>query len=201
MLFKVAMVHKNSIQDSVLVSDYIGGKEASLSILINKHQQRLFSFIYSKIQDKDLTEDIFQDTFIKVIKTLKKGKYNEEGKFLPWVMRIAHNLVIDHFRKNKRLQKFQSSDSFDIFSVLKDNSLDAEDNLIKNQIDNDVRDLIELLPADQKEVLVYRFYNDLSFKEISNKTGVSINTSLGRMRYALINLRSIISKKNISLTR
>ena len=201
MLFKVAMVHKNSIKDSVLVSDYISGKEASLSILINKHQQRLFSFIYSKIQDKDLTEDIFQDTFIKVIKTLKKGKYNEEGKFLPWVMRIAHNLVIDHFRKNKRLQKFQSSDSFDIFSVLKDNSLDAEDNLIKNQIDNDVRDLIELLPADQKEVLVYRFYNDLSFKEISNKTGVSINTSLGRMRYALINLRSIISKKNISLTR
>ena len=148
-----------------------------------------------------MTEDVFQDTFIKVIRTLKLGNYNEEGKFVSWVMRIAHNLVIDHFRKNKRLQKFQSSDSFDIFSVLKDNSLDAEDNLIKNQIDNDVRDLIELLPADQKEVLVYRFYNDLSFKEISNKTGVSINTSLGRMRYALINLRSIISKKNISLTR
>ena len=148
-----------------------------------------------------MTEDVFQDTFIKVIRTLKLGNYNEEGKFVSWVMRIAHNLVIDHFRKNKRLQKFQSSDSFDIFSVLKDNSLGAEDNLIKNQIDNDVRDLIELLPADQKEVLVYRFYNDLSFKEISNKTGVSINTSLGRMRYALINLRSIISKKNISLTR
>ena len=148
-----------------------------------------------------MTEDVFQDTFIKVIKTLKLGNYNEEGKFVSWVMRIAHNLVIDHFRKNKRLQKFQSSENFDIFSVLKDNTLDAEDNLIKTQIDNDVRDLIELLPNDQKEVLIYRFYNDLSFKEISYKTGVSINTSLGRMRYALINLRSIISKKNISLTK
>jgi RNA polymerase sigma-70 factor (ECF subfamily) len=129
------------------------------------------------------------------------GNYNEEGKFVSWVMRIAHNLVIDHFRKNKRLQKFQSSENFDIFSVLRDNTLGAEDTLIKNQIDNDVRDLIELLPNDQKEVLIYRFYNDLSFKEISYKTGVSINTSLGRMRYALINLRSIISKKNISLTK
>jgi RNA polymerase sigma-70 factor (ECF subfamily) len=136
-----------------------------------------------------------------VIRTLKLGNYNEEGKFVSWVMRIAHNLVIDHFRKNKRLQKFQSSENFDIFSVLKDNTLGAEDTLIKNQIDNDVRDLIELLPNDQKEVLIYRFYNDLSFKEISYKTGVSINTSLGRMRYALINLRSIISKKNISLTK
>jgi RNA polymerase sigma-70 factor (ECF subfamily) len=136
-----------------------------------------------------------------VIRTLKLGNYNEEGKFVSWVMRIAHNLVIDHFRKNKRLQKFQSSENFDIFSVLRDNTLGAEDTLIKNQIDNDVRDLIELLPNDQKEVLIYRFYNDLSFKEISYKTGVSINTSLGRMRYALINLRSIISKKNISLTK
>ena len=132
---------------------------------------------------------------------LNLQNYNEEGKFVSWVMRIAHNLVIDHFRKNKRIQKFQSFDNFDIFSVLKDNSLDAEDSMIKDQINNDVRGLIDLLPNDQKEVLVYRFYNDLSFKEISEKTGVSINTSLGRMRYALINLRSIISKKNISLTK
>ena len=172
-----------------------------LEILIKRHKQKLYNFIYSKILDRDLTEDVFQDTFIKVIRTLKLGNYNEEGKFVSWVMRIAHNLVIDHFRKNKRLQKFQSSENFDIFSVLKDNALDAEDSLIKNQIDNDVRDLIELLPNDQKEVLIYRFYNDLSFKEISYKTGVSINTSLGRMRYALINLRSIISRKNISLTK
>jgi RNA polymerase sigma-70 factor (ECF subfamily) len=191
----------NKLSDSQLISDYIKGNEYCLEILIKRHKQKLYNFIYSKIQDRDLTEDVFQDTFIKVIRTLKLGNYNEEGKFVSWVMRIAHNLVIDHFRKNKRLQKFQSSDNFDIFSVLKDSSLGAEDILIKNQIDNDVRDLIELLPVDQKEVLIYRFYNDLSFKEISYKTGVSINTSLGRMRYALINLRSIIAKKKISLTK
>ena len=194
-------MYKNLTPDSTLVTNYIQGCEASLELLIKKHKQRLYSFIYSKVQDREITEDVFQDTFIKVIRTLKLGNYNEEGKFVSWVMRIAHNLVIDHFRKNKRLQKFQSSENFNIFSVLRDNTLGAEDTLIKNQIDNDVRDLIELLPNDQKEVLIYRFYNDLSFKEISYKTGVSINTSLGRMRYALINLRSIISKKNISLTK
>ncbi|MEJ6675503.1 MAG: sigma-70 family RNA polymerase sigma factor [Polaribacter sp.] len=193
------MVHKNSIQDSVLVSDYISGKEASLSILINKHQQRLFSFIYSKIQDKDLTEDIFQDTFIKVIKTLIKGKYNEEGKFLPWVMRIAHNLVIDHFRKNNRMPSFKNTDEFNIFSVLHDGTLNAENQLIQEQIYDDVRELINELPEEQKEVLVMRLYKDMSFKEISENTGVSINTALGRMRYALINMRKLIEKHKIIL--
>ena len=193
--------NSSQVLDATLVQEYISGSEKAIEKLINRHQLRIFNYIKSKVLDRDTAEDIFQDTFIKVIRTLKLGNYNEEGKFVSWVMRIAHNLVIDHFRKNKRLQKFQSSENFDIFSVLKDNTLDAEDNLIKNQIDNDVRDLIELLPNDQKEVLIYRFYNDLSFKEISYKTGVSINTSLGRMRYALINLRSIISKKNISLTK
>ena len=157
-------------------------------------------FIYSKVLDRDLTEDIFQDTFIKVIRTLKLGNYNEQGKFVSWVMRIAHNLVIDHFRKNKRIPKFENSYDFDIFSVLSDSSLNAEKSLIKDQILNDVKKLIEYLPDDQKEVLKYRFYNDMSFKEISEKTGVSINTSLGRMRYALINLRNIIDKKNLVLT-
>ena len=157
-------------------------------------------FIYSKVLDRDLTEDVFQDTFIKVIRTLKLGNYNEQGKFVSWVMRIAHNLVIDHFRKNKRIPKFENSYDFDIFSVLSDSSLDAEKSMIKSQILNDVKKLIEHLPNDQKEVLKYRFYNDMSFKEISDKTGVSINTSLGRMRYALINLRNIIDKKNIVLT-
>lgn len=199
MLFKVAMVHKNSIKDSVLVSDYISGKEASLSILINKHQQRLFSFIYSKIQDKDLTEDIFQDTFIKVIKTLKKGKYNEEGKFLPWVMRISHNLIIDHFRKSNRMRSFKNTDEFDIFSVISDGSLNVEKQLIKEQILSDVRELVKELPEEQKEVLIMRMYKDMSFKEISENTGVSINTALGRMRYALINLRKIIEKNKIIL--
>jgi len=188
------------ISDSELVSSYIKGDEKSLEILIKRHKQRIYSFIYSKVLDRDLTEDIFQDTFIKVIRTLKLGNYNEQGKFVSWVMRIAHNLVIDHFRKNKRIPKFENSYDFDIFSVLSDSSLDAEKSMIKSQILNDVKKLIEHLPNDQKEVLKYRFYNDMSFKEISDKTGVSINTSLGRMRYALINLRNIIDKKNIVLT-
>ncbi|EAR11999.1 RNA polymerase sigma-70 factor, ECF subfamily protein [Polaribacter irgensii 23-P] len=193
------MVHKNSISDSILVSDYINGREASLSLLINKHQQRLFSFIYSKIKDKDLTEDIFQDTFIKVIRTLKKGKYNEEGKFLPWVMRIAHNLVIDHFRKNKRMPSFKNTNEFNIFSVLHDGTLNAESQLIQEQIYEDIRGLINELPEEQKEVLMMRMYKDMSFKEISENTGVSINTALGRMRYALINMRKLIEKHNIIL--
>ncbi|HCY81495.1 MAG TPA: RNA polymerase subunit sigma-24, partial [Xanthomarina gelatinilytica] len=144
--------------------------------------------------------DIFQDTFIKVIRTLKKGKYNEEGKFLPWVMRIAHNLVIDHFRKNTRMPKFSNTGDFNIFSVLSDSTLDAERSIIKDQVESDIRKVIEELPEDQKEVLMMRMYKDMSFKEISDKTGVSINTALGRMRYALINMRKIIDKHNIILT-
>jgi RNA polymerase sigma factor (sigma-70 family) len=193
------MVRKNSISDSILVNDYINGKEASLSILINRHQQRLFSFIYSKIKDKDLTEDIFQDTFIKVIRTLKKGNYNEEGKFLPWVMRIAHNLVIDYFRKNNRMPSFKNTEEFDIFSVLHDGTLNAEKQIIQEQIYEDVRELINELPEEQKEVLIMRMYKDMSFKEISENTGVSINTALGRMRYALINMRKLIEKHKIIL--
>ena len=191
---------KNLISDSVLVKSYIQGDEKSLEILIKRHKQRIYNFIYSKVFDRDLTEDIFQDTFIKVIRTLKLGNYNEEGKFVSWVMRIAHNLVIDHFRKNSRIPKFESNNDFDIFSVLKDNEIDVENKMIKDQILIEVKKIINLLPDDQKEVLVYRYYNELSFKEISEKTGVSINTSLGRMRYALINLRNIIKKQNISLT-
>jgi RNA polymerase sigma-70 factor (ECF subfamily) len=193
------MVRKNNISDSILVSDYINGKEASLSILINRHKQRLFSFIYSKIQDKDLTEDIFQDTFIKVIRTLKKGNYNEEGKFLPLVMRISHNLVIDYFRKNKRMPFFKNTGEFDIFSVLHDDTLNAEKQLIQEQMYDDVRALINGLPEEQKEVLVMRMYKDMSFKEISENTGVSINTALGRMRYALINMRKLIEKHHLVL--
>ena len=192
-------MRKNSIKDSTLVSDYIQGKETALEVLIKRHQQRLFSFIYSKVQDKDITEDIFQDTFIKVIRTLKRGNYNEEGKFLPWVMRIAHNLVIDYFRKNNRMPKFSNTDEFDIFSVLGDGSLNAEKRIIQEQIYNDVRELVKELPEEQKEVLVMRMYKDMSFKEISENTGVSINTALGRMRYALINMRKLIEKHKIIL--
>lgn len=193
------MIQKQSIPDSNLVSNYIKGEESALAILINRHQQRLFSFIYSKVQDKDITEDIFQDTFIKVIRTLKRGNYNEEGKFLPWVMRIAHNLVIDYFRKNNRMPSFQNTDEFDIFSVLKDGSLNAEKQLIQEQIFSDVRELVNELPEEQKEVLLMRVYKDMSFKEISENTGVSINTALGRMRYALINMRKLIEKHKIIL--
>ncbi|TYP96734.1 RNA polymerase ECF family sigma subunit [Tenacibaculum adriaticum] len=192
-------MRKEETQDSVLVKDYMNGKEVALELLIKRHQQRVFSFIYSKIQDRDITEDIFQDTFIKVIKTLKKGNYNEEGKFLPWVMRISHNLIIDHFRKSNRMPSFKNTDEFDIFSVIGDGTLNAEKQLIKDQILSDVRDLVEELPEEQKEVLKMRIYMDMSFNEISENTGVSINTALGRMRYALINLRKIIEKNNIIL--
>ncbi|WAC02567.1 sigma-70 family RNA polymerase sigma factor [Lacinutrix neustonica] len=188
------------ISDAILVSSYLKGDETSLEILIKRHKQRIYSFIYSKVYDRDVAEDVFQDTFIKVIKTLKRGKYNEEGKFLPWVMRIAHNLVIDHFRKNNRMPKFDNSGEFSIFSVLCDSSLNAEKAIIKDQVESDVRRLIEELPEDQKEVLVMRMYQDMSFKEISERTGVSINTALGRMRYALINMRKVIEKHNIILT-
>ena len=188
------------LEDSILVRNYIEGDEKSLEVLINRHNQRISSFIYSKVLDRDIAEDIFQDTFIKVIKTLKKGRYNEEGKFLPWVMRIAHNLIIDYFRKNRRMPKFESSDDFNIFSVISDDKLNAEKQIIKNQIDSDLSVLIDELPEDQKEVLIMRIYRDMSFKEISENTGVSINTALGRMRYALINLRKIIQKNNIVLT-
>ncbi len=190
----------NKSTDAVLVTSYIQGEESALSILVTRHKQRIYSFIYSKVFDRDVAEDVFQDTFIKVINSLKRGKYNEEGKFLPWVMRIAHNLVIDHFRKNNRMPKFENNSDFNIFSVLSDNSLNAENTIIKGQVEDNVRRLIEELPSDQKEVLMMRIYKDMSFKEISEQTGVSINTALGRMRYALINLRKVIDKHNIVLT-
>ena len=188
------------ITDVTLVSNYIKGDERALEILITRHKQKIYSFIYSKVYDRDVAEDIFQDTFIKVIKTLKLGAYNEEGKFLPWVMRISRNLVIDFFRKNNRMPKFDNAGEFSIFSVLSDTSLNAEKTIIKEQVENDVRRLVDELPNDQREVLLMRIYNDMSFKEISERTGVSINTALGRMRYALINLRKIIEKHNIVLT-
>jgi len=193
-------MNKLKLQDSVLVSSYIKGDERALEVLITRHKQKIYSFIMSKVLDKEIAEDIFQDTFIKVIKTLKRGVYNEEGKFLPWTMRIAHNLVIDHFRKSNRMQMFNNkSEDFDIFSIIRDDVLNIEKQMIKSQIESDVRTLIAKLPEDQKEVLKMRAYKDMSFKEISESTGVSINTALGRMRYALINLRKLIDKHEIVL--
>lgn len=188
------------LDDSVLVENYMQGDEQSLEILINRHNQRISSFIYSKVLCQNITEDIFQDTFIKVIRTLKRGKYSEEGKFLPWVMRIAHNLIIDYFRKKNRLPKFESNDNFNIFSIIGDGKMNAEKQLIQNQIDIDIKVLINELPEDQQEVINMRIYKDMSFKEISENTNVSINTALGRMRYGLINLRKMIETNNIVLT-
>ena len=186
--------------DSVLVTNYVKGDENALTVLINRHQSKIFGFIYSKIPDRDISNDIFQDTFIKVIKTLKSNSYNEEGKFLPWVMRIAHNLIIDHFRKNKKMPMFRETEEFSIFSIMSDDSLTIENKIIRDQVETDLKKLILELPEDQKEVLVMRMYQDMSFKEISEVTGVSINTALGRMRYALMNMRKIIEKHQIILT-
>ena len=186
--------------DALLVKNYIAGDESALSILINRHQSKIYGFIYSKLSDRDIADDIFQDTFIKVIKTLKSNSYNEEGKFLPWVMRISHNLIIDYYRKNKKMPMFRETEDFSIFSIMSDNVPNIESQLITSQVESDLRKLIEELPEDQKEVLVMRMYQDMSFKEISDATGVSINTALGRMRYALMNLRKVIEKNNIILT-
>lgn len=185
--------------DALLVKNYIAGDENALAILIDRHQSKIFNFIFSKINDRDICDDIFQDTFIKVIKTLKSQSYNEEGKFLPWVMRIAHNLVIDHFRKNKKMPMLRETEEFSIFSIMSDDVPNMEKQMINLQIETDLQKIIQELPEDQKQVLIMRIYQDLSFKEISEQTGVSINTALGRMRYALLNLRKVIEKNKIML--
>jgi RNA polymerase sigma factor (sigma-70 family) len=188
------------LSDSILVSQYLKGSEFALEQLILRHQARLFNFINSKVQDHDTAEDIFQDTFIKVIRTIKGGQYNEEGKFLPWIMRIAHNLVIDFFRKNNRMPKLRTTEEFDIFQFLSDDTPNAEHRLAQDQVVKDLQKLVQELPEDQKEVLVMRLYRDMSFKEIAENTNVSINTALGRMRYAIINLRKLIAENQMVLS-
>ncbi|HUH51855.1 MAG TPA: sigma-70 family RNA polymerase sigma factor [Flavobacterium sp.] len=194
------MAPNTIITDAILVQRYISGDEQALAKLIERHQSKIFGFIYSKVADRDVANDIFQDTFIKVIHTLKTKTYNEEGKFLPWVMRIAHNLCVDYFRSIKRMPMQRDTDEFSVFSIMRDNDPNIESQIISLQIENDLKKIIEELPDDQKEVLMMRIYQDLSFKEISELTNVSINTALGRMRYALINLRKIIDKSNLVLT-
>ncbi|MDO5656381.1 MAG: sigma-70 family RNA polymerase sigma factor [Flavobacteriaceae bacterium] len=190
-------------KDSELVRSYVLGDESALAVLINRHQTRIYSFIFSKVYDHDVTEDIFQDTFIKVITTIKEGKYNEEGKFLPWVMRIAFNLTIDHFRgqkKSKTVSENIGGDDFSLFDFVHYTESNAEIDLIQEQINDDVKKLIAFLPEDQRIVLELRIFKGLSFKEIAEDTDVSINTALGRMRYALINLRKLIEENKITLT-
>jgi RNA polymerase sigma-70 factor (ECF subfamily) len=186
--------------DALLVKDYMAGDESALAVLIKRHESKIYGFIYSKVADREVSNDIFQDTFIKVIKTLKTNSYNEEGKFLPWIMRIAHNLIIDFYRKSKKMPLFRETEEFSIFSIMSDDSLTIENQIIADQVEVDIRRLVEELPVDQKEVLIMRMYQDMSFKEISETTGVSINTALGRMRYAIMNLRKIIEKHQIVLT-
>ena len=185
--------------DAFLVNEYISGSEIALEKLINRHKLRIFNFIKSKVLDRDTAEDIFQDTFIKVIKTLKSGVYNEEGKFLPWVMRISHNLVIDFFRTNNRIPTIENNDEYDVFKFISDTTPNVEMTLFQDQIISDLQKLVQELPEYQKEVLVMRLYRDMSFKEIAENTNVSINTALGRMRYAIINLRKLVDENQIIL--
>ncbi|MDX2001598.1 MAG: sigma-70 family RNA polymerase sigma factor [Chitinophagales bacterium] len=185
--------------DKQLINQYINGNEAALHALINRHQEKVFTSIMMFVKDKYLAEDIFQDTFIKVVNTLRSGTYKEEGKFAPWVMRISYNLCVDHFRKVKRNPTITNSDGFDIFDVLQFADENAEDKITREETHDKIRQLVDQLPHEQREVVIMRHYNDLSFKEIADLTGVSINTALGRMRYALINLRKLITEKEISL--
>jgi RNA polymerase sigma factor (sigma-70 family) len=190
------------VSDSELIAKYIDGSQHSLELLIHRHKNRVFAYILMVVKDKQLADDIFQDTFIKVINTIQAGSYKEEGKFIQWVMRIAHNLIIDYFRKSKRIPVIDNDSSeFDIFDTIQFTDASVEDRMILDQIYKDVRELIEHLPPEQKEVLFMRHYSDMSFKDIAEQTDVSINTALGRMRYALINLRKLIKDKEIVLTR
>lgn len=185
--------------DKELIDLYLEGQEHALECLINRHQEKVFTSIMMFMKDTNLAEDIFQDTFIKVIHTLRSGTYKEEGKFAPWVMRISYNLCIDHFRRLKRNPMVATSDGFDIFEVLKFADENAEDRIIRKETHHKVRKLVDSLPDEQKEVVILRHYAGLSFKEIADTTGVSINTALGRMRYALINLRKLITENAISM--
>jgi RNA polymerase sigma-70 factor (ECF subfamily) len=190
-----------AISDQELIARYLNGNEKSLEKLIFRHKRKVYAYIMMVVKDDQVADDIFQDAFIKVINTIRSGSYKEEGKFIQWVMRIAHNLIIDHFRRNKRIPVVNnSSDEYDIFEMVRIADPSVEELIITEQIHQDVRALIELLPVEQKEVLMMRHYDNMSFKEIADATDVSINTALGRMRYALINLRKIVRDKNIILS-
>jgi RNA polymerase sigma-70 factor (ECF subfamily) len=189
----------NNLTDQQLIHLYLDGDSEALSSLIDRYKDKIYTSIYLLVKDKYLAEDIFQDAFIKVIDTINGGRYTDEGKFLPWVMRIAHNLCVDHFRKVKRSPSIKTSDDHDIFEVLNFSEAGAEEKMIQGQSHDRVRRMLDMLPEDQKEVIVMRHYADLSFKEIAKLTDCSINTALGRMRYGLINLRKMMIEKQIAL--
>ncbi len=192
---------QNVLNDQELVQAYIKGDQAAIETLINRHRSKVFTYILLTIKNQQLAEDLFQETFIKVIQSLRNGKYRDNGRFLSWVIRISHNLIIDHFRKEKQMNAVSNDDSeVDLFNSKKLSDDNVEDLIVNSQIRSEIRSLINSLPDDQREVVLLRHYGGLSFKEIADQTNVSINTALGRMRYALINLRKMIKERDLSLT-
>ena len=191
----------DNIVDQELVQAFLKGDQSAIEVLINRHRSKVYTYILLTIKNQQLAEDLFQETFIKVIQSLRRGKYRDDGRFLSWVIRIAHNLIIDHFRKEKQMNSISNDESeFDLLNSKKLADQNIEEIIVENQIKSELRNLINALPNDQKEVVLLRHYGELSFKEIADQTDVSINTALGRMRYALINLRKMIKEKDLSLT-
>ena len=188
-----------NFSDQQLVSAYLSGDSLSIEHLITRHKDKVFRFIISKVKNVDLANDIFQEVFIKVINKLREGRYNEEGKFISWVMRISHNMVIDHFRKESKVKMIRPNDDYNIFNAISEESDSLESDVINKQVFNEVKDLVNYLSYEQREVVKMRYFSGMTFKEISEESGISINTALGRMRYALINLRKLKEKYNINL--
>ena len=189
-----------NFSDQQLVSAFLSGDSLSIERLIIRHKDKVFRFIISKVKDVDLANDIFQDVFIKVINKLREGRYNEEGKFISWVMRISHNMVIDHFRKESRVKMIRPNDEYDIFNTIAEEVECTESDLIKNHVLNELKDLVAYLSEEQRQVVQMRYYAGMTFKEIAEEIGISINTALGRMRYALMNLRKLKEKHQINLS-
>jgi RNA polymerase sigma factor (sigma-70 family) len=192
-------MYNQTISDQELVKSYLDGNERGLTELIKRHKSKIYTSIYFLVKDRDLANDLFQDSFIKIIDKLKSGHYKDEGKFLPWAMRVTHNLVIDHFRIEKRMPKLRETEEYSIFDRLYFEEDSIEDKILKNQLYEELRILISELPYEQREIIIMRHYANMSFKEIADITQVSINTSLGRMRYAIMNLRRLITKNNIEI--
>ena len=190
-----------AVPDIDLINAYTAGDESAFETLLQRHKRKVWSHIYLMVRDREVTEDLFQEAFIKVVHHLKAGRYNEEGKFLPWVLRIAHNLVIDHFRRNKKMPAVRSTEEHDVLGGIPQPGLNVEQRMVNAQVDDDVRKLIDHLPAEQREVVIMRTYLNMSFKEIAEHTDVSINTALGRMRYALINMRKLVQQHGMELER
>lgn len=192
---------KCELSDNELINQFLSGDQIAIELLIRRHRKRVFGYILLLVKNYTIAEDVFQDTFIKVIKSLQENKYTDSGRFVSWVMRIAHNLIIDHFRREKQLKTYSNDQSeIDVFNSPKFSDKNVEDIMVFEQLLSEVRSLVDELPEEQKEVVMLRHYSGLSFKEIAEQTNVSINTALGRMRYALINMRKVMQEKNLELT-